>query len=474
MKKIIYFLVFLLVCIESNAQTLNWSTTQSISSGSQSGYDRPRVVTTANNFPLIMWTKTSTPKSVRVSKWNGASFSIPYDIVSPVLEVTGFIGPEIASKGDTVYVIFLSARSPNNYIYLISSFDGGLTFSDTVRVSDNSNTHKFSMPNVTVNTNGNPIVSYMTCTNSWTDWEQMVKVSSDFGNTFSSAFNVSALAPGEPCDCCKSSLIANGNEVFLLFRNNDIDVRNAYVAKSSDGGLTFTTANDIDDANWIIGSCPSTSAQGMLSGDSIIIVRRSGANGQDKLLLSSVNSTDLQYAYNHNIDPISFGVQNFPEIAGNGDTIGVVWQDNRNSYMDCYFSYSTTGANTISGSVYMSDINFVGSQTDPDIYFTNGTFYFVYVNAGTHEILYRSATFANNTSITELDNNQLTIYPNPTKEKIKISTHLKGLVSIKNIEGKLMMQAEKKQGNEVIDISLLPSGIYTVELQKQTIKFIKQ
>ena len=438
-------MVFHLVCIESNAQTLNWSATQAISSGSQSGYDRPRVVITANNSPLIMWTKTSTPKSVRVSKWNGTSFSIPYDIVSPVLEVTGFIGPEIASKGDTVYVIFLSARSPNNYVYLISSFDGGLTFSDTVRVSDNSNTYKFSMPNVTVNADGNPIVSYMTCTNSWTDW-----------------------------DCCKSSLVANGNEVFLLFRNNDMDVRNAYVAKSSDGGLTFTTANDIDDANWVIGSCPSTSAQGMLSGDSIIIVRRSGANGQDKLLLSAVNSTDLQYAYNHNIDPISFGVQNFPEIAGNGDTIGIVWQDNRNSYMDCYFSYSTTGANTISGSVYMSDTNNVGSQTDPDICFTNGIFHFVYENVGTHEILYRSATFVNNTAITELDNNQFTICPNPTKEKIKISTHLKGLVSIKNIEGKLLMQVEKKQENEVIDISLLPSGIYTVELQKQTIKFIKQ
>jgi len=474
MKKIIYFLVFLLVCIESDAQTLNWSATQAISSGSQSGYDRPRVVTTANNFPLIMWTKTSTPKSIRVSRWNGTSFSIPYDIVSPVLEVTGFIGPEIASKGDTVYVIFLSALSPNNYIYLISSFDGGLTFSDTVRVSDNSNTYKFSMPNVIINTDGNPIVSYMTCTNSWTDWEQMVKVSSDFGNTFSSAFNVSALAPGEPCDCCKSSLVANGNDVFLLFRNNDMDVRNSYVAKSSDGGLTFTTANDVDDANWVIGSCPSTSAQGMLSGDSIIIVRRSGANGQDKLLLSAVNSTNLQYAYNHNIDPISFGVQNFPEIGGNRDTIGVVWQDNRNSYMDCYFSYSTTGANTISGSVYMSDTNNVGSQTDPDICFTNSVFHFVYENVGTHEILYRSATFANNTAITKLDNNKLLICPNPTKEKIKISTHLKGLVSIKNIEGKLLVEVEKHQENEVIDISLLPSGIYTVELQKQIIKFIKQ
>ena len=76
----------------------------------------------------------------------------------------------------------------------------------------------------------------------------------------------------------------------------------------------------------------------MLSGDSIVVVRRSGANSQNKLLLSAVNTTDLQYTYNHNIDPIGFGVQNFPEIAGNGDTIGVVWQDNRNSYMDCYFS----------------------------------------------------------------------------------------------------------------------------------------
>ena len=64
--------------------------------------------------------------------------------------------------------------------------------------------------------------------------------------------------------------------------------------------------------------------------------------------------------------------------------------------------------------------------------------------------------------------------PNPTTEKIKISTHLKGLVSIKNIEGKLLVEVEKHQENEVIDISWLPSGIYTVELQKQIIKFIKQ
>lgn len=462
------------MCIDTNAQVLNWTVAQSISSGSQSGYGRPRVVTTADNAPLVMWTKTSTPKSIKVSKWNGSSFSAPYDIVSSILEPTGFIGPEIASKGDTVYVVFVSARSPNNYVYLISSFDGGLTFSDTVRVSDNSNTHKFSMPNVEVNTDGNPIVSYMTCTTSWTDWEQIVKVSFDYGNTFSSAFDVSALAPGEPCDCCKSTLVGNGNDVFLLFRNNDMDVRNSYVAKSSDGGFTFTITNDIDDADWIIGSCPSTSPQGMLSGDSIVVVRRSAANSQDKLLLSAVNKTDLQYTYNHNIDPISFGVQNYPEIAGNEDTIGVVWQDNRNSYMDCYFSYTISGANAVSGSVYLSDTNTVGSQTDPDVCYANGTFHFVYVNVGTHEIMYRSANFANSTSIKESENSQLSIFPNPACDKIKITSELMGKITIKNLEGKELFYINKESIKKEIDISCLSSNVYFIEINGATRKFIKQ
>ncbi len=473
-KKILYFLVISLVCNISDAQTLSWSATQTISSGSQSGYGRPRVVTTANNEPLIMWTKTSTPKSVKVSKWNGTSFSAPYDIVLLSLEVTGFIGPEIASKGDTVYVIFLSALSPNNFVYLISSFDGGLTFSDTVRVSDNSNTNKFGMPNVVVNMDGNPIVSYIESSTSWTDWKQMVKVSSDFGNTFSPAFDVSDLAPGEPCDCCKSSLVANGNEVFLLFRNNDMDVRNSYVAKSTDGGLTFSLLNDIDDDDWVINACPSSSPQGMLSGDSIIVARRSGANNRDEILVSGVNTNDLQYDYNHKIDPISFGVQDHPEIAGKGDTIGIVWQDNRNSYMDCFFSYSITGAYNLSGSVVMNDTNNIGSQTAPDICFSKGTFHFVYVNVGVHEILYRTATFASSTAVSEIEKNQIAIYPNPATDKIKITTELMGDLIIKDLEGKKILSLTKENPRKQIDISFLPVGIYTIEIKGLTSKFIKQ
>ena len=212
----------------------------------------------------------------------------------------------------------------------------------------------------------------------------------------------------------------------------------------------------------------------MISGDSVIVARRSGANSRNEILLSAVNSNDLQYTYNNRIDPISFGLQDYPEITGNKDTIGVVWQDNRNSYMDCFFSVSTSGAATVSGSVVLTDTNNLGSKTDPDITYANGTFHFVYTYTGTHEIFYRTATFTSSTTITEIDKNGLTVFPNPANNKIKITTDLTGKIRVKNIEGKVLLQLDKNKESKSIYISHLPSGIYTIELQKLTAKFIKQ
>ena len=39
-----------------------------ISSGSAEGYDRPRVVITANNSPFIIWSKATNPKSIKAKK----------------------------------------------------------------------------------------------------------------------------------------------------------------------------------------------------------------------------------------------------------------------------------------------------------------------------------------------------------------------------------------------------------------------
>ena len=108
------------------------------------------MVITANNSPFVIWSKATTPKAIRGRKWNGTAFGNAVDLVTSDLMPTGFIGPEVAAKGDTVYLIFESLLHSNHVIYLKKSFDGGLTFSDTIRVSENSNTNYFFMPNVAV------------------------------------------------------------------------------------------------------------------------------------------------------------------------------------------------------------------------------------------------------------------------------------------------------------------------------------
>ena len=360
------FLFFCLLPIFSFSQCLSPSATYIISSGSDEGYERPRVVMTANNSPFVIWSKSSAPKAIKARKWNGTDFDNAFDLVNAGLMPTGFIGPEIAAKGDTVYLIFESLLHNNHVIYLKRSFDGGLTFSDTIRVSDNSNTHKFAMPNISVSENGNPVVSYMECLPNWTDWKQMVKTSFDFGMSFSLAADVSALAPGEPCDCCQSTLVTNGDNVYLLFRNDDVNVRNSYIAKSNDDGLTFTDTEDLDDINWLLNACPTSSAVGAVLGDSIMVVRRNGGSGVNELYKSNVNKDDLQKSYFTQVESVGSSLQDKAEIATDLNNFIAVWEENRNGNKECFYSVIGGDGKSLCNGV-ISDTTTFGHKIAPDI-----------------------------------------------------------------------------------------------------------
>jgi len=396
------FLFFLLLPIFSFGQYLSPSTTYILSSGPSEGFDRPRVVITANNSPFVIWSKPSTPKAIKARKWNGTAFDSASDLVDASLMPTGFIGPEIAAKGDTVYLIFESLLHNNHVIYLKRSFDGGLTFSDTIRVSDNSNTHKFAMPNISVREDGNPVISYMECLPNWTHWKQMVKTSFDFGMSFSAAADVSALAPGEPCDCCQSTLVTNGNNVYLLFRNDDVNVRNSYIAQSTDQGLTFTATQDLDDINWVINACPTSSPVGAVLGDSIMVIRRNGGSGVNELYKSNVNKDDLQKSYFSQVESSGSSLQDQPKIAGiwwNGGVFVSVWEENRNGNKECFYNVMhRDGYSAYNGII--SDTATFGHKIEPDITYGgpySGNFSVVYTASTQQEVhfLYGSLMYVN-------------------------------------------------------------------------------
>ena len=392
MRNILLILFWLLIVLVGQSQQIFFSSFIEIS-GAGDGYGRPRIVLTSENNPLIIWRKDSSPKVLRASKWDGNNFSAPYDILQPGIIPSSWDGPEVASKGDTVYVVFTSSVTSQSSIMLIKSFNGGLTFSDTIRVSANNSLHKYRMGNIAVNSEGNPVVSYMQYLLNWMDPQQMVNVSNNYGSSFNGPIEGSALAPGEPCDCCKSSLVCSGDNLFLLFRNNYNNERNSFIAKSIDGGLSFIATTDLDDYDWMLNSCPATTPRGVIVDDSVVIVKRSGSTGNNEIVCSSVNIIDLSYSYNNNIDLIVGVQQDYPEISANKDTIVVVWQDNRSGIQDCYVSISTNGASSLNGSISFTDSTTVGYKSDPDVVYNKGEIHLVYLDNTQYKILYVKASF---------------------------------------------------------------------------------
>ena len=392
MKRIIFLFVLCSPTLIFSQVTFSQEVTIS---DNTTGYGRPRMALTSNDIPLIIWVKEGNDHSIMMSRGNGnGTFSSPIEIVDHDLEPTGFIGPEIASKGDTVYITFICGIA-NDAIMIKKSFDGGLTFSDTIRVSPNDNSFKYSMPNIAVKDDGNPIVTYMQCLSNYTNWEQMVNVSTDYGTTFFGGVDASAIAPGEPCDCCKSTIVTQGNDVYLLFRNDDINVRNMYISKSIDGGISFTSTEDLDDIDWVLNSCPTSSAYGVINGDSILVVRRNGGSGVNQLYFSNVNKNTLQKSYFKVLDSIGIGLQDKVAVAGDDDIVGVVWQDNRSGNNSCYFSYSTTGVNNLGNTIEMSDSTAFGHKMHADINYSNGKFFFVYQYNSGYSIIYKELDLSN-------------------------------------------------------------------------------
>ena len=78
-------------------------------------------------------------------------------------------------------------------------------------------------------------------------------------------------------------------------------------------------------------------------------------------------------------------------------------------------------------------------------------------------------------STDDFENNQVTIYPNPTQSKINLSLNFSKEVDYKLFSplGKQLMTGTITSSNEEIDISYLPSNIYFLKVDNQVFKILK-
>jgi hypothetical protein len=468
MKKLYILSVLLFFYITVNSQTtVFWNTPVTVSTGFSNIY--PRLTLMNNDLPFVIWSN-STTKKIYSSKWSGTSFSAPLIVHNSgvIPYIATWTGAEVASLGDTVFVA-LSTDLSAAKVYTVKSSDGGNSFADTVRVDENTENIP-RLPAIGVNSAGNPVIAYMIHDTAAMDTEYATAHSTDGGLSYSTLIP-DPNPPGFACDCCPPSMVVNGNREALVFRNNISNLRNMWASFSSDGGITFPASAEIDQTNWMLTSCPSSGPSGIITGDSLITTWMSeGTSGDPRIYIGTVNVTDQQFGFNKQIYPFGAGTQNFPVIAGNGDTLGVVWQGFNGGVQEILFTHSVSGAAGLGIKVDTITKGTTGHQTRPHLTYKNGSFHVVFRDTNGASVKYMKGNVSLATGISEIkpDFSASSFYRNNSIDLVIVSEeNCKGTYKISNAAGQNIAASDiqiNKGKNELSISGNYANGVYFINV----------
>ncbi len=429
---------------------------------------RPRIVLTAGDVPLVVW-GGGTNQPVYAARWNGSGFGTPVAISTAGIDpyYANWTGPEVAATGDTVFVVFKDQPLMTEYIYVVKSTDGGLTWSDTVRV-DGATGPFTDFPSIAVSPSGNPSVMYMVMDSAMNNHAYVVSTSTDGGQTFPAPVNVSAPGGSDVCDCCPGFMAVNGAELAAVWRRNSTNLRDMWAGISSDGGATFPAAFDVDHSNWNVTSCPSTGPSPFLRSDSLFTVFMSRAAGPQRINLSAFDistqsGTTTEIAGNY-ATTVS---QTLPFISGMGDTMGVVWQQTASANVDIYFSWSTGGSAGLIDNEAMVNSSQSGSQRAPHVVYSAGVFHVVFVDGTANKLIYKTATIGTVGMGEETATPALPAYPNPSAGTVTLDLsamqELPATVLVRDVSGRIVETAAVN-GAQRVTLAAQPAGVYFAEV----------
>ncbi|MEO8067073.1 MAG: hypothetical protein ABI599_05205 [Flavobacteriales bacterium] len=424
---------------------------------------RPRVDVNGNGDPVVLW-GNAMPAANYVAVSMGGVFGVPIEVSAPgcVPAVADWMGSSIAASGNTVWVVMKATPEESKPLYVRRSNDGGYTWNDTLRVEPyDGKVSRF--PSIAVSDPDAPLVQYMQFDSGYFGARQTV--ARMMGGAFMAPVQVSApFAPGDVCDCCPNQVLADGANTVALYRNAGPNIRVMWGATSTDGGTTFPIGAEVDTTGWMLSACPSSGPDGYIAGDSIRYVWMSGANLGNKVYAGSAWLTDLSLAQQRLVHSglTASTQQNFPRIAGSGDTLGIVWQQIKSGQAEILFSWSVSG---IQGLSVPDTVNadLADAQKTPDIAYANGTFHIVWSEASTGQVRYRKATITNDVGVADAQiPGPPMVWPNPVNDVLHVSGGPWVRAAIHDAQGKELRAERIASG--ALRVGDLATGEYVLRL----------
>ena len=471
------------VCLIASAQnSITWNTGMNISTNAYSNM-HPRMTLDGAGSPLVVWGKMS-DESAYFSRWNGTAFTTPVKLNPSWLKVANasWMGPDIASKGDTVYVVVKRApeTSDTNHIYIMRSFNGGVSFLAPVRV-DYIGDSVSRFPTVTVDATGNPIVAFMKFNSSFLKSRWVVTKSTDFGQTFTTDVRASGYSGtnAEVCDCCPGAIVSSGNNTAMLYRDNLSNIREIWTGISKNNNASFNSGFMVDNTNWMIMSCPSSGPDGIIIGDSLYTVFLSGAGSyRTYLSKSSISGGMVSSVAKLTGNITGLSQQNYPRIATDGKAAAIVWKQtvSGSSQLPILFTNDIAkGFSSPSDTVDLADI------TNTDVAMYKGKIFVVWQDDGSGTVKYRSGTYTQlPTGINEIAENNFSVYPNPVSSTLTLLSNFdlqNAEVTVFNLLGETVL-TQNQISNATLNVVSLTNGIYFLQVRANnkffTQKFIKQ
>ncbi|GEM_PF-583138 len=368
------------------------------------GASSPKLAVLPGGEVLAVWGKSGAGPKIYFSRKTGDSFEAPVELNTGgiVPDIYGFGGLDMTVFGEKVFVVF---ENFNSGVHLLRSEDGGQTFLPPTSVFDPPAGDWTTLATLTVDWQGNPIVSVIRQLANETEARYIVVRSTDGGASFLPPVIGSEPADGEHvCECCPSDMVASGDSVWLVFRNNDNNQRDVWVSRCTDQSATFDAATDVDETDWLVSACPVSGPRlQRIANDSLLAVWMSGASGQGRIYGATLHSGTMEKGWQFNFPATNTNsLQSFPSIAGSGDTLCVIWEESGfgGNAGELIYGFSTTGASGLSQYELTNLTQAPGNQKYPDLSFADGFFHLVYQTVGA--LVYRRGPLAIINGISEV------------------------------------------------------------------------